>query len=76
MLALSTEVIMIAGSSLLSLLIGLVVAGLIFWLVIWFVDYCGVPDPFNKVIKVICGLFVLIYLVNVLLGIGGHPLIR
>lgn len=67
---------MIEGSALLSLLVGLVIAGLIFWLVIWFVDYCAVPEPFNKVIKVICGLFVLVYLVNVLLGMSGHPLIR
>ena len=67
---------MISGSTLLSLVVTLVIIGLIFWLVIWFVDYAGVPDPFNKVIKVIVGLVVLVYLINVLLGLGGHPLLR
>lgn len=40
----------------LSLLVTLVVAGLIFWLVWWFIDYVGVPEPFNKVIRVVIGL--------------------
>lgn len=56
------------ASSLFGLLVSLVIAGLIFWLVIWFVDYVGVPEPFNKVIKVVAGLFVLLYLVGVLTG--------
>ncbi len=67
---------MISGSALLTLLVTLVIVGLIFWLVVWFVDYAGVPDPFNKVIKVIVGLVVLVYLINVLLGISGTPLFR
>jgi hypothetical protein len=65
---------LIVGSGLLSVVITLVILGLIFWLVIWFVDWAGVPQPFNKVIKVIVGLIVLIYLINVLLGLAGHPL--
>lgn len=67
---------MIAGSALLSLLVTLVIAGLIFWLVWWFVGYVGVPEPFNKVIRVILGLAVLIFLINILMGLSGHPLIR
>lgn len=67
---------MISGSALLTLVVTLVIVGLIFWLVIWFVDYAGVPEPFNKVIKVVVGLVVVVYLINVLLGISGHPLIR
>lgn len=64
------------SSSLLSMIITLVVAGLIFWLVLWFVDYVGVPQPFNKVIKVVVGLVVFIFLVNLLLGLSGTPLFR
>ena len=67
---------MISGSALLTLLVTLVIVGLIFWLTIWFVDYAGVPEPFNKVIKVIVGLVVLVYLINVLLGMSGTPLLR
>ena len=64
------------SSSLLSMIVTLVVAGLIFWLVLWFVDYVGVPQPFNKVIKVVVGLVVFIFLVNLLLGLSGTPLFR
>ena len=67
---------MVTGTGLLSLLVTLVIVGLIFWLIWWFIGYVGVPEPFNKVIRVIIGLAVLIYLIDVLLGLGGHPLIR
>lgn len=67
---------MITGSALLSMVVTLVIVGLIFWLVLWFVDYVGVPEPFNKVIKVIIGLAALIFLIDLLLGLSGHPLIR
>lgn len=60
------------------LLIQLVILGLIFWLVLWFVDYVGVPEPINKIIKVVVGLIVFIYCLNLLLGLAGggfsHPL--
>ena len=64
------------SSSIVSMIVTLVIAGLIFWLVLWFVDYIGVPQPFNKVIKVVVGLFALIFLVNFLLGLAGTPLFR
>lgn len=67
---------MISSAALVSLLVTLVIVGLIFWLVWWFIGYVGVPEPFNKVIRVVIGLVVLVYLINLLLGIGGHPLFR
>ena len=67
---------MIAGSTLLTLLVTLVIAGLIFWLLIWFIDYVGLPDPFNKVAKVIIGLAAIVFLIDLLMGLNGHPLIR
>ena len=68
---------MITGSTLLSLLVTLVVVGLIAWLCWWFIDFCGLPEPFNKVAKVLVALVVLIFLINMLLGFGGGtPLIR
>ena len=63
-------------NGLIGLLITLVVMGLVFYLVIWFIDWVGLPDPFNKVIKVVVGLVVLLYLLSVLAGaappIGMH----
>ncbi len=66
---------MIAGSTLISLLITLVVAGLIFWLIWWFLGVCGLPEPFNKVARIIIALVAVIFLINLLMGLGGHPLV-
>lgn len=67
---------MITGSALLTLLVTLVIAGLIAWLCWWFIGYVGLPEPFNKVARVIIGLAVLVFLINLLMGLGGHPFIR
>jgi len=67
---------MISGSALLSLFIQLVVAGLIFWVIWWGLGAAGIPEPFNKVIRVIVVVLVVIFLINLLLSLGGHPLIR
>ncbi len=66
---------MIAGSSLVSLLIMLVIGGLIAYLCWWFIGICGLPAPFDKIARVIIGLVVLIFLINILLGFAGHPLV-
>jgi len=61
--------------ALLNLVIVVVVAGLIFWLVWWFIDWVGLPEPFNKVVKVVIGLVALVFLIKILLGlVGGHGL--
>lgn len=63
-------------SGLLSLIVYIVVVGLIFWCVWWFLGYVGVPEPFNKVIRVIVGLVALIVVINLLLGLVGTPMFR
>ena len=54
--------------NLLPLIVSLVIAGLIFWLVWWFIDYIALPEPFSKVIKVLIGLAALLYLLGILTG--------
>lgn len=66
---------MITGSGLLGLLITLVIGGLIAWLCWWFIGFIGLPEPFNKVAQVIIALAVVIFLISLLLGVTGHPLI-
>ena len=58
--------------------ITLVIVALIFWVIMWFVGYVGVPEPFNKVAIVIIALVAVIILLDVVLGVGGvpHGLIR
>lgn len=67
---------MISGAVMISILINLVIVGLIFWLVWWFIGYVGVPEPFNKVLRVIVALFALVFLINLLLGLTGTPLFK
>ncbi len=67
---------MISGSAMLSLLVMLVIVGLICWLVWWFIGYIGLPEPFNKVARVLVALFALVFLINLLLGVAGHPIVR
>lgn len=64
------------ASSLITLLIYIVVIGLIFWVLWWALDTMGVPEPFNKVIRVILILVAALLVINLLLGIlpAGHSL--
>lgn len=66
----------VAVSDMGNLLIQIVIAGLIVWLLFWFIGWVGLPEPFAKVAKVLVGLVTLIFLINVLLSIGGHPLVN
>jgi len=56
------------------LLIQLVILGLIFWVIWWFIGYVGIPEPFNKVLRVVVGLVALILVINILLGLTGSSL--
>lgn len=62
---------------LISLLIWLIVVGLIFYLAWWLLGYVGLPDPFNKVARVIIGLIAFLILLYLLLGLlGPMPSLR
>ncbi len=67
---------MIASSGLVGLLVMLVIAGLIFYLIWWFLGVVGLPAPFDKVARVIVGLVALIFLIDLLMRVGGHPLLH
>lgn len=56
---------------LLGLLIQLIVVGLIFYLLYWVIGKVGLPEPFNKVAIVIISLVAVIFLIDLLLGLGG-----
>ncbi|HEX6826438.1 MAG TPA: hypothetical protein VF077_08995 [Nitrospiraceae bacterium] len=56
-------------SGLLGLVLQVIIAGLILWLLWWLVDFAGLPQPFNKVIKVIIAIIGVIYLIGLLTGV-------
>ncbi len=65
---------MIAGGGLISLLVTLVILGLIFYAIWWFLGYIGLPAPFDKVARVIVALVALIVVIDILLSINGGGL--
>lgn len=66
----------ISGGGLVNLLISLVILGLIWWVVTWGMGRMPIPEPFKTIIWVVLILIVVVYLVNVLLSLGGHGFIN
>lgn len=66
---------MITLSSLVMLVVWLLVAGLVYWLCLWVIGQFGVPEPFNKVIRVILAIIVFLIVINAVLTLLGHPII-
>ena len=68
---------MISISAAVTVVLYLIVAGLIFWLLWWLIGYCGIPEPFNKVARVILAILAVFVLIGILLSlVGGQPLFR
>lgn len=62
---------------LIHLVIWLVVIGLIFWLLFYFIGYVGLPEPFAKVARVLIMLLAVVILLYLLLGmLGPLPSLR
>lgn len=65
-------------TTLVSIVLYIVVLGLICWLLMWLIDYVPVPEPFNKVAKIVIAVLGVVAIIYLLLGIlpGGHGLPR
>jgi hypothetical protein len=72
----NAEVAVVSGESIIQALVYLVCIGLVFWLLWWLIQYIALPEPFAKVARVILALAAVIILINILLSIAGHPIIR
>ena len=55
-------------TGILSLVVTIVIVGLIFWLIWWFIGTVGLPEPFNKVATVLVALCAIIFLIGILTG--------
>ena len=68
---------MIDMSSLMHVLLVIIIIGGICWLLWWLVGYIGLPEPFNKIARVVIAVVAVFFLINLLLGfMGATPLIR
>ncbi len=66
----------ISGDGVIQSLLYLIVIGVVFGLLWWLVGYCALPAPFDKVARVVLAVAAVIILINILLGMVGHPIFR
>ena len=66
---------MITLSSLVQTILFVIIAGLVFWLLWWLVNYIGLPEPFAKIARVILAVGAVFVCIAILMGLAGHPLI-
>ena len=67
---------MISLSAVVNLVIYLIVAGLIFWLLVWLVNYIAPPEPFRKIANVVLAVAAVLVAIGLLLSlVGGVPLL-
>ena len=66
---------MISLSAVVTIVIYLIVAGLVFWLLYCLINYINPPDPFKKVANVILAILAVLVVIGILLSlIHGQPL--
>jgi heme A synthase len=66
---------MISISGAVTVFVYLVVAGLIFWLLTWLIDYVAPPEPFRKIATVVLAVLAVLVLIGILLSLlGGGPI--
>jgi uncharacterized membrane protein len=63
-------------SGLLHFVVWIAIVGGVFWLLWWLIGYIGLPEPFNKVARVIVAIVCVVILINFLLGIVGQPIVK
>jgi len=68
---------MISLSAAVSVILYLVVAGLIFWLLYFLINYIAPPEPFRKIANVVLMVLAVMVCIGILLSlVGGQPLFR
>ncbi len=66
---------MVTVTALMTCVVWIIVAGLIFWLLNWLIGYAGIPEPFNKFARVVLAIFAVLVIINALMGMMGRPLV-
>jgi heme A synthase len=69
---------MISLSGVVSIILYILVAGLIFWLLYWLINYINPPEPFKKVATVVLVVLGVLIVIGILLNLvnGGQQIIR
>ena len=64
------------AGNLMQILLQIIVIGIVCWLLWWLVGFAGLPEPFNKIARIIIAVVAVFFLINLVLGLGGTPLVR
>ena len=67
---------MIDASLLIHAVVYLIVLGLVFWLLHWLLGQIAIPEPFNKVARVVLAVAAVLVVIGVLMSLIGQPLVR
>jgi hypothetical protein len=63
--------------TLLTILLQLVVVGLVCYLLWWLIGYIGLPEPFDKVARVIIAVVAVIFIIGLITGyVTPIPILR
>ena len=68
---------MISLSAMVTVIVYLIVAGLVFWLLWWLVGYVGLPEPFRKIANVVLAVGAVLVIIGILLSlVTGQQIFR
>jgi predicted PurR-regulated permease PerM len=67
---------MISGGLILNIVLQLVIGGLVAYVLWWALSKIALPEPINKVALVLLVILIAIWLINLLLTLGGHPIVH
>lgn len=65
----------VSANGLFGVLITVIVVALICWLLWWLIRYVALPEPFNKVARVLVAVVAVLFLINALLSLIGKAFI-
>ncbi len=63
-------------AALVNLIVMIAIVGGVCWLLWWLIGYINPPEPFNKVLRIIVAVIGVLFLINVLLGFAGTPIVQ
>lgn len=67
----------IEGKNVVNAVLWTIGLGLICGLLWWLIDFCKIPEPFNRVAKVIVAVAAVVLLINLIMSVfGGEPFIK
>lgn len=68
---------MISLNGAVGVVVQLVIAGLVFWLLWWLINFVNPPEPFKKIASVILAVLAVLVCIGMLVSFGGGgPIFR